>query len=185
MASCVLYFSFTRTSSVLYGLIFNLCKVLCFYPRINKVLIMIMIIIIIIIIIIAKLWSILELISIQNCVIQKLIKTNELISNEDLFKRLLRVAGFFYPTDCTKSLHQESLRHRNLIPYQILQLSDSIFTGFYVQLILLSSKFLCLSTGFTNIKAITMQIRNLQQMSQRGLLDLKGIKFRFFQTYLQ
>ena len=53
------------------------------------------IIIIITIIIIAKLWSILELISVQNCVIQKLIKTNELISNEDLFKRLLRVAGFF------------------------------------------------------------------------------------------
>ena len=60
------------------------------------------------------------------------IKTNELISNEDLFDWLLCAAGVLFLQIGQTVLYQESLQHQNLVVCEILQLLDSIFTGFYV-----------------------------------------------------
>ena len=68
-------------------------------------------------------------------------------------------------------LHEESLRRQNLVTCEIPWVLVSIFTGFYVQLISLSSRFLCFPDGFMNIKATVMQIRNLRKINQRGLFE--------------
>ena len=57
-------------------------------------------------------------------------KNNELISDEDLLDWLFREAEIFFVQMAQTVLHQESLRHQNLVVYEILQLLESIFTGF-------------------------------------------------------
>ena len=106
-------------------------------------------------------------------------KTNELISNEDLFDWLLCAAGVLFLQIGQTVLYQESLQHQiwlcvKYYSYWIQYLLDFMFNWFDY----LVDFYVCLM-DLWRLKPV-MQIRNLRKINQKDLPDLQlGLSYLY------